>query len=150
MQDNQKLATARKCFTIAEADAMLPLVQSIASDICSIFRSVTSRRADLHRLLRKGPRTSGQQYDDEMAESRADLQTEYEEIWKFREELETLGVLLRQPEDGKSTCVGRSETTEFGSGAMLNRRILLVSRCPKSVLSQRGEQPPVSARQHES
>ncbi len=79
---------------------MLPLVRSIVSDIADIFRSVTGRRSDLHRLLRKGKRTSGQQYDDEMAESRADLQEEYDRIWQYREELESLGVLLRQPEEG--------------------------------------------------
>ena len=79
---------------------MLPLVRSIVGDICDIFRNVTGRRSDLHRLLRKGARTAGQLYDDEVAESRADLQGEYERIWQFREELESLGVLLRQPEEG--------------------------------------------------
>ena len=79
---------------------MLPLVRSIASDICDIFKRVTARRSDLHRLLRQGSRSAGSVYDDEMAESRADLQEEYEQIWRYREELESLGVLLRQPEDG--------------------------------------------------
>ena len=91
--------TLRK-FTIREAEAMLPLVRSIASDICEIFRNVTARRSDLHRLLRKGPRSAGQVYADEMAESRADLQEEYDRIWQYREELESLGVFLRQPEEG--------------------------------------------------
>ena len=79
---------------------MLPLVRSIAADICQVFRSVTGRRADLHRILRKGSLSSGQLYDDEIAESRADLQEEYDLIWKYREELESLGVILRQPEEG--------------------------------------------------
>lgn len=90
---------------------MLPLVQSIATDIHAVFRSVTSRRSDLHRLLRKGSRTAGPQYDDEMAESRADLQQEYDQIWQYREELESLGVLLRNPEEGiiefPTTIMGR-------------------------------------------
>lgn len=90
---------------------MLPLVRSIVSDICQAFRTVTGRRADLHRILRKGSRTSGQFYDDEIAESRADLQEEYELLWKYREELESLGVLLRQPADGQiefpSVVMGR-------------------------------------------
>ena len=80
---------------------MLPLVRSIASDICQAFRSVTGRRADLHRILRKGSLSSGQLYDDEIAESRADLQEEYDVIWKYREELESLGVILRHPEEGQ-------------------------------------------------
>ncbi len=79
---------------------MLPLVRSIVSDICSVFRTVTGRRADLRRILRKGSLTSGQVYDDELAESRADLQEEYDLIWKYRQELETLGVILRHPENG--------------------------------------------------
>lgn len=79
---------------------MLPLVRSIATDICDVFRSVTGRRADLHKLLRKGARKAGQLYEDEIAESRADLQQEYDLIWQYREELESLGVILRKPEDG--------------------------------------------------
>ncbi len=89
-----------KRFTLAEAEAMLPLVRSIVGDICEVFRNVTSRRSDLHRLLRKGAKSAGQVYDDEVAESRADLQEEYERIWQYREELESLGVMLRQPEEG--------------------------------------------------
>jgi hypothetical protein len=89
-----------KRFTLDEATAMLPLVRSIVSDICQVFRSVTSRRSELHRLLRKGNRGAGRIYDDEMAESRADLQAEYDQIWRFREELESLGIILRQPEEG--------------------------------------------------
>jgi len=79
---------------------MLPLVRSIASDICQVFRSVIGRRADLHRIVRKGSLSSGPLYDDELAESRADLQEEYDQIWKYREEIESLGVILRQPEEG--------------------------------------------------
>ncbi len=100
MHDNQVTQRVAKYFTLAEANAMLPLIKSIAADIGAIFRSVTGRRSDLHRLLRRGSRSAGSQYDDEMAESRADLQEEYERIWQFREELESLGVLLRQPEAG--------------------------------------------------
>jgi hypothetical protein len=100
MKDNSTQKIATKVFTVVEANAMLPLIRSIVNDIHSAFRSVTGRRSDLHRLLRKGSRTTGPLYDDEVEESRADLQQEYERIWKFREELESLGVLLRQPEEG--------------------------------------------------
>lgn len=79
---------------------MLPLVRSIASDICQVFRSVIGRRADLHRIVRRGTLSAGPLYEDELAESRADLQEEYDQIWKYREEIESLGVLLRQPEEG--------------------------------------------------
>ncbi len=100
MKDTSTSTKAQRRFTVEEANAMLPLVRSIVSDICSVFRSVTGRRADLHRLLRKGSLTSGQIYDDEVAESRADLQEEYDLIWQYRQELETLGVILRHPENG--------------------------------------------------
>lgn len=111
MQDNPTTLRTAKRFSIEEANAMLPLVRSIASDIGEVFRSVTSRRSDLHRLLRKGSRTAGSVYEAEMAESRADLQEEYDRIWHYREELESLGVYLRHPEDGliefPSTLDGR-------------------------------------------
>ena len=79
---------------------MLPLVRSIVTDICQVFRNVTGRRSDLHRLLRKGARNSGQLYTDEVEQSRADLQEEYDQIWQYRAELESLGVFLRQPQEG--------------------------------------------------
>lgn len=111
MKDNTESTKTIKRFTLDEANAMLPLVRSIVSDIREVFRTVIGRRTDLHRLLRKGARTAGQLYDDEVAESRADLQEEYDQIWRFREELESLGVFLRQPEDGwiefPASVVGR-------------------------------------------
>lgn len=111
MKDNTEATKTLKRFTLEEANAMLPLVKSIVSDIREVFRTVIGRRTDLHRLLRKGARTSGQLYDDEVAESRADLQEEYDQIWRFREELESLGVFLRQPEEGwiefPASMVGR-------------------------------------------
>lgn len=100
MQDFTDSRMRTKRFTVAEANAMLPLVASIASDIRDIFTQVTGRRVDLHRLLRKGARNAGVQYDDEVAESRADLHEEYEKIWQYREELESLGVCLANPESG--------------------------------------------------
>lgn len=100
MNDNLRSTTTVKRYTVAEANAMLPLMRSIVSDICEVFRDVTGRRVDLHRLLRGRERGSGQQYDDEVAETRADLQEEYDKYWKYREELEALGVILRQPEQG--------------------------------------------------
>lgn len=100
MNDNSTSTKSEYRFTIDQANAMLPLVRSIASDISDVFRDVTGRRSDLHRLLRKGSLSSGQLYDDEVAESRADLQEEYDRIWRFREELESLGVLLRNSETG--------------------------------------------------
>ncbi len=100
MQDNSTATKTAKQFTLAEANAMLPLVRSIATDIREVFCSVIGRRTDLHRMLRKGSLSSGPLYDDEIAESRADLQQEYDQIWKYREELESLGVILRRPETG--------------------------------------------------
>ena len=111
MKDNSESTKTLKRFTLDEANAMLPLVRSIVTDIREVFRTVTGRRTDLHRLLRKGARSAGQLYEDEVAESRADLQEEYDQIWRFREELESLGVFLRQPEEGwiefPASLVGR-------------------------------------------
>lgn len=100
-QETKTTNQNRKRFTLSEANAMLPLISSIVGDIRDVFEQVTTRRVDLHRLLRNGSRNAGSQYDDEMAESRADLQEEYEKIWQFREELESLGVQLVKPESGQ-------------------------------------------------
>ena len=100
MKDTTASKQLTKRFTLDEANAMLPLVRSIVSDICEVYRNVTGRRVDLHRLLRKRTQGSAPLYEDEMAQSRADLQEEYDQIWKYREELESLGVLLSHPEAG--------------------------------------------------
>ncbi len=59
MKDNTEATKTLKRFTLEEANAMLPLVKSIVSDIREVFRTVIGRRTDLHRLLRKGARTLG-------------------------------------------------------------------------------------------
>lgn len=124
MKDKSTSTKLLKRFSLEEANAMLPLVRSIASDVCQAFRSVTGRRADLHRILRKGSLSAGQLYDDEIAESRADLQEEYDLIWKYREELESLGVILRKPEEGHiefpSVVLGRDAflSWQLGEGTI--------------------------------
>lgn len=99
MQKNSESADRR--FTVEEANAMLPLVRSIVEDICDVFQRVTRRRSDLHKMLRGKSKVTGPFFDDETAESRADLQEEYDQIWEYREELEALGAFLRNPEDGQ-------------------------------------------------
>ena len=137
MKDNLRSTTTVKRYTVAEANAMLPLLRSIVSDICEVFRNVTGRRVDLHRLLRQRERGSGQQYDDEVAETRADLQEEYDKIWKYREELEALGVLLRQPELGAIEFPARID----GRDAYLSWRLE-----EPEVLYWREEEAPWTAR----
>ena len=137
MNDNLRSTTTIKRYTVAEANAMLPLLRSIVSDICEVFRNVTGRRVDLHRLLRHRERGSGQQYDDEVKETRADLQEEYDKIWKYREELEALGVILRQPEQGAIEFPARVS----GRDAYLSWRL-----GEETVLFWREEEAPWTAR----
>lgn len=104
MQDQestiQTASTKQRVFRIDEANAMLPLVKSIVGDIQEVFSRVSYRKSDLHRLRRRGSRQVGTAYEDEIAESRADLQEEFELVWKYRDELEALGAVLRDPEEG--------------------------------------------------
>ncbi len=118
MNDSAGHTKLAKQFSLEEANAMLPLVRSIAIDISEIFSQVTSRRSDIHRLMRSGG-TSGSVYKDEMAESRSDLQAEYDRIFMYREELESLGVFLRHSESGEIEF----PTTIEGRDAFLSWRI---------------------------
>ena len=141
MQDSQSKPSDKR-FTREEANAMLPLVRSIASDIRDIFRRVTGRRSDLHRLLRRGSLSAGTQYDAEVNESRADLKEEYEKIWQFREELESLGVSLRNPESGAiefpATIMGRDAfyCWEIGESEVHFWRDATSPNAPKQSLPQ--------------
>jgi hypothetical protein len=104
MQDQespiQTASRKQRLFRVDEANAMLPLVKSIVSDIQDVFGRVSHRKADLNRLRRRGSRQVAAAYEDEIAESRADLQEEFELVWKYRDELEALGAVLRDPEGG--------------------------------------------------
>lgn len=93
-------ATERAHFTLSQATAMLPLLRLIVADIRLAHRELSERRLEFHRLLRRSEGKTSQWHDDEVEETRADLQTESRQLDAYIIELEKLGVTLRSAEEG--------------------------------------------------
>jgi len=85
----------KKYFTIEEANNALPLVKAIVADIVRQFRDISERRERLNHILgvrgSKG-RPANDPYSEEVAQVEADLENEVAVLQGYVEELETLGV----------------------------------------------------------
>lgn len=92
---------AQVTVTYRQARAMLPLVRSIVSDAHELERQVQQRRHDLGRVRAGGPKKAGRLYDDELAESRSDLEADERQLEAYRHELTQLGLRLVSSHDGE-------------------------------------------------
>jgi hypothetical protein len=99
----KRAATAEILFSLEQANAMLPLLRLIVADISLAHRELAERKLQFHRLVRRRESQSklGSAYhDEELAETRADLRVETEQLEALIAELEALGVVLRSAFDG--------------------------------------------------
>src|SRR5262245_45892049 len=92
-----------KYFTIEEANNALPLVKAIVADIVRQFRDISERRERLQQILgvrgSKG-RPANDPYGEEVAQVEADLENEMAVLQGYVEELEKLGVEVKDPSRG--------------------------------------------------
>ena len=87
----------RKIFTVERANAVLPLVRSIARDLAQLSQEVIERRERL--ALLSGGRTSAAKdlYSEELAQIEEELEKDSERLHAYVEELRELGV---EPKNG--------------------------------------------------
>ena len=87
----------RKIFTIEQANAVLPLVRSIARDLAQLSQEVIERRERL--ALLSGGRTSAAKdlYSEELAQIEEELEKDSQRLHAYVEELRELGV---EPKNG--------------------------------------------------
>ena len=89
-----------RVFTIAEANAMLPLVRSITRDLVRLSREVVDRHQRVEHL-RAGRRiTTGDPYDEELAHVEEELTKDRERLHEYVQELRQLGVEPKSGVDG--------------------------------------------------
>ncbi len=87
----RKRGRQRKLFTIDEANAALPLVGAIVTDLVELSREVTERRRRLATLMdRTGPH-SADPYYEELVQIQEELEKDSRRLPEYVEELRALG-----------------------------------------------------------
>lgn len=89
----------KRLFTLAQANSMLPLVRRIVSDIQRSYLSVSDRMA-VYQTYAESPATASDPYRDEVVAMREELERQREDLAGYVDELEDLGVELKDPEIG--------------------------------------------------
>src|SRR5437899_2666285 len=88
----------RKYFTIEEANSALPLVRAIVSDIVTKYGEVSERKGRLDQI-RQSHQSSGRGphdlYREELVQVEKELDNEIARLQEFIDELEELGVELK-------------------------------------------------------
>jgi len=92
--------TVRRVFTAAEANAALPLVRAIVTDLVQRSRDVIERRERLEQLCASRAQRSHGVYDEELAQIEDELRRDSEQLQEYVDELLELGVEPKSGPDG--------------------------------------------------
>jgi hypothetical protein len=95
-----KSAVERKLFTPESANAALPLVRVIVRDICELAAALRDRQERLARVQPPPRGALGKAYEEELEQARADFDREQERLLEFIQELNELGVEMKDPNIG--------------------------------------------------
>jgi len=83
---------SERLFTIEQANAMLPLVRAITTDLAKLAKDVVERRHRLALLTSGRDLKPGDPYSDELAQMESDLERDAVRLQEYVEELRELGV----------------------------------------------------------
>ncbi len=91
----------KQYFTVEDANKRLPLVKSIVGDIVELFAAVSDRRLRLDRLKSEQKRSEADDvYTEELENSEEALNKDISRLQGYVEELESLGIELKDPQKG--------------------------------------------------
>jgi hypothetical protein len=96
----EKTRNRRRFFTVEEANARLPLVRAIVSDMTSLARDVLDRRQRLAVLLEGRKASSGDAYTDELRSMQKMLEQDSVRLEEYAQELKDLGVEAKGAVEG--------------------------------------------------
>jgi hypothetical protein len=103
----------RTIFTLDEANASLPLVRAIVSDLAKLAQDIDDRRNRLAFLLNDGHRSPHPFYRDELLQIEKDVERDTYRLREYGEELRALGL------ESSSDCDG---TVDF-PGLLNGRKV---------------------------
>lgn len=89
-----------RVFTVDEANAMLPLIRAITSDLVELSREVIDRHQRVEHLKAGRDITSGDPYDDELTQIEEELEKDRRRLTEYVEELRQLGVEPKSAVEG--------------------------------------------------
>lgn len=92
----------RQVFTPAEANATLPLVRAIVSDLVELSREVVERRQRVAMLSSDKPGKSNDPYQEELVQVKKEIDNDTRRLHDYVEELRALGV---EPKSGTEGLV---------------------------------------------
>ncbi|HMF15539.1 MAG TPA: DUF2203 domain-containing protein [Gemmataceae bacterium] len=96
----KKPAPEKKYFTVAEANATLPLARAIVKDITTLARDLRERHERLKRLEPNEGAKLGQAYQEEVEQVRTEFERDQERMRDFLKELNDLGIQLKDFDTG--------------------------------------------------
>jgi hypothetical protein len=85
----------KKYFTLAEANATLPLVRSILRDVTELAQQLRDRHERLVRLRKDDSAPPGEAYNEELEQIEAAFARDREQMESFEQELRELGIELK-------------------------------------------------------
>jgi hypothetical protein len=85
----------KKLFTVAEANAALPLVRAIVGDITQLALELRDRQERLTRVMSPDREMIGEAYQEELEEIRANFERDQERMQEYVQELHKLCVELK-------------------------------------------------------
>ena len=90
----------KRYFTVAEANATLPLLRSILRDVTELARELSDRHERLSRVQQPSGGKLSEAYQEELQDIQADFERGRERMEEFIHELQGLGVELKDPYTG--------------------------------------------------
>jgi hypothetical protein len=93
---SKKRSPGKRYFTVAEANAALPLVKAIARDIAQLAHELRERHERLGRIRTPGRENTSGVYDEEIDQILAEFERGKERMREYEQEMKNLGVELKE------------------------------------------------------